>query len=1037
MKHLCPECHQALEKPADRCSCGWELADTLSHPTRSKSKGRDAGGVQSRVPSAVDAVEGRQSDDAKPIGRLPQTVEVQLAKAKKLIAGEAYLKALACINQAVADAPSERLAECMSLKGFLHYQLGEAEQAEQACTAAIEGNWEDPNTFAWRAASRGEQNKWRQAFNDLHRACELTAPDNDQYLALMEQYSEAAQEYFHEQTKQKSPPADTFCDRAWMYLRRGMLRKAERDFKLALSIQIDHHWSALGLAKTHHQAGVRQHLESLLLSAASDEAPIECRRSAFELSARINHHANLVAATDADLHQLYRLAGKDTRHRIQSCRIRAELGFPIRAMDTLTKILEADPGAMMGWLVRGDCHAAVKNYVSAVKDFTRFLNTHPNHIHAMLGRANALLAMKRYSLAHEDIDRVLEQAHDQYDAVLLQAKTLLAEDQLDEALLACEVATRLETLPEAFAVKAEVYHRLCNYSESFEEYSRAIEFAHDDLDQKAEYLYRRGASLYELEDSDGAYADFKKSSQLRPHHAGCWVWKAAAAARLEKWHLAITALKTAIDVHPSRSDAYHKLGRPVALKALKHFDRMEQQAPKTAKLHYYRAIAHQFLDDHERAVHDFDVARRRDKSDLDVLVARAQSLAELEDHELARADLTKVIRKDPDNHLARYVRASSLSVLGMEREALLDINKAIDAEPNFAKYYLLLGQLYLQTGHKKRATRAFDTAIVQDPSDAHTYHQRANVFVSMKRFRRAIRDFSHAIELAPESQMYEQRGQVHLHNGQPDLALEDFEAALSLNPAAAKAYRGRATVLVNRGKHKQVLIWLTKALHRFEDSEDLAEMLLARGKVFAQLGRWGLAMSDFTSVVRTVGDDDPVKLAALHAHGLANIHSRHYARALNDFQDVRKILIGDESSSKKTPPQSLMQVNEILGWLEQVEEKPDLPWPEIIGPEIPHKPPTRPPVTRKGVVLDDVTADRLHTEPPYRTWVLRTVDKKEFGPIRFQRLRDWLADGRIDVGAKVLRADWSKWRRVEKVFSDMVADEAPDEPNDEVGITPS
>ena len=222
-------------------------------------------------------------------------IDLQLSKAKTLIANEDYLKALACINQAVAESPEERLAECMSLKGFLHYQLGESDEAELACTAAIEGNWEDPNTFAWRAASRGEQNKWRLAFNDLHRACELTAPNSDEYLALMEEYSEAAQGYFHEQTKQASPSADIFCDRAWMYLRQGSLRKAERDFKLALSIEIDHHWSALGLAKTHHQAGVHKHLESLLLSAASSSAPLECRRSAFELSARINHQAGLVS----------------------------------------------------------------------------------------------------------------------------------------------------------------------------------------------------------------------------------------------------------------------------------------------------------------------------------------------------------------------------------------------------------------------------------------------------------------------------------------------------------------------------------------------------------------------------------------------------------------------------------------------------------------------------------------------------------------------------------------------------------------------
>ena len=699
---------------------------------------------------------------------------------------------------------------------------------------------------------------------------------------------------------------------------------------------------------------------------------------------------------------------------------------------------------MMGWLVRAECYTAIKSYMLAVKDFTRFLNVHPDHTGAMLGRASALLAMKRFPSVHQDLDRVLELTPDRYEAVLLKAKTLLAEDRLNDALVACDSATRLETIAEGFAVKAEIYHRLCNFSESFEEYSRAIEFAHEDLDQKAEYHYRRGASLYELENFEAAYSDFKKSTQLRPNHAGCFVWKAATGARLEKWHSSITALKMAVDVRPAASDSYHKLGRPVALKAIKHFDRREQQSSKNAKLHYYRALAHQFLEDHESAIRDFNVARRLDPKNREVLVARAQSLAELEDHELARSDLSKVIRKDPSHHAARYVRANSLSELGMEREALADLQKAIEIEPKCAKYYLLLGQLLLRTGHKKKATRAFDTAIVQDPEDAHSFEQRANVFLSMRQYRRSIRDFSHAIELSPgQALLLEQRGQAYLQDGQPELALEDFEAALALDPKVAKAYRGRAAVLVNRGKHDYVLIWLTKALHRFEDSNDLAELLLARGKVFAQMGRWNPAVSDFTVVIDLVPHDSKMLLTAQHARGLTKIHSRKYDKALNDLQQVKKLMIGQhppiidgQPLNEKRTSKAVQQIDGILDWLKQVEAKPDLPRPGILGPPIKLMPPTRPPVIRKGVVMDDMTVEQLQNDPPYNTWVLQTNDSKEYGPVQFGIMRGWVADGRVDVGAKLLRADWHKWQTAEKLFSDMVTEDPTDEPIDEPGITP-
>jgi len=1027
MKHVCPKCQKTLENSTS-CECGWGLSNVLSHSIDSQS---DQSAID--IPIVVDTEKNGTANSNRPIAEtlpgdaLPLAVDRQLSKAKELIAQQKFQEALACLTRAIADAPGERLPECMSLKGFTLYQLGDLEKAEKACTIAIEGNWEDPNTFAWRAASRGEQNKWRLAFNDLHRACELTAPHSDQYLALMEQYSEVAKEYFHEQTKLPSPPADVFCDRGWMYLRQGGLRKAERDFKLALSIDIDHRWSALGLAKAHHQAGVIQHLEPLLVSAANPNAPIECRRSAYELSARINHEAGMTAATDFDLHQLYRLAGKDYRRKIQSLRLRAELGFPIRSIDTLINILEATPDATMALLVRGECYTEIKSYTHAIKDFTRFLNVHPDHTDAMVGRAKALLGMRRFLFAHQDLDRVLELSPDHYEAVLLQAKTYLAEERLNEALTSCQHATRLETLPEGFAVKAEIYHQLCNFSESFEEYTRAIELARDN-DQKAEYLYRRGTSLYELENFEEAYYDFKTSSHLRPHHSGCWVWKAAAGARLEKWNVSINALKSAIDARPAAAESYRKIGRPVAMRAIKHFTRLEKHSPDTPVIYFYRALAHQFLGDHESAVRDFTTASHRDPGNLEILVARAQSLAESEDHELARSDLTKVIRNNPLNHAALYGRAHSLAALGLEPKARADLKKAIDIDPNCAKYHLLLAQLYLRSGQRKKATRAYDRAIVHDPNDANSYHQRAKVYLSMKLFRRAIRDFSTAIELAPRQAItIEQRGQAYLQNNQPELALEDFEAALGLDPCVAKAYRGRASVLVSRGMHEYVLIWLTKALHRFDNDNDLVEILLARGKVFAQMGRWSPATSDFTAVVELMRHDPQILLAARHARALTAVHSGHFENATMDFRKILK-LIPQDPSSAKAKERSLAQIEQILEWLGRIEAEPELPWPAILGPPIQLKPPTRPPVIRKGVILDDTSVESVKNVPPFNTWVLRTPEGKEYGPVHFGILRDWLADGRMDIGARLLRADWSNWKRVERLFPDMLPDDDTPEP---------
>ena len=254
---------------------------------------------------------------------------------------------------------------------------------------------------------------------------------------------------------------------------------------------------------------------------------------------------------------------------------------------------------------------------------------------------------------------------------------------------------------------------------------------------------------------------------------------------------------------------------------------------------------------------------------------------------------------------------------------------------------------------------------------------------------------------------------------QPELALEDFEAALMLNPQLAKSYRGRASILASRGQHEYVLIWLTKAIHRFENPRDLVEVLFARGKAFAQMGRWNPAVSDFSAVINLKREDPQLVLAARHARGLTNVQAGRFEKAAKDFMRIKRLLSADIPDGTP-PPQSIQQVDQILDWLEKAEVDPNLPWLEAMGKPIKSKTPTRPPVIRRGVKLDETIVNAWKNEPPYDSWVIRASADREYGPVRFGILASWIQDGRIDVGMKLLRADWAKWKRVERLFPDIL-----------------
>ena len=71
--------------------------------------------------------------------------------------------------------------------------------------------------------------------------------------------------------------------------------------------------------------------------------------------------------------------------------------------------------------------------------------------------------------------------------------------------------------------------------------------------------------------------------------------------------------------------------------------------------------------------------------------------------------------------------------------------------------------------------------------------------------------------------------------------------------------------------------------------------------------------------------------------------------------------------------------------------------------------------TRPNVISDPVEVvanDQFNNIPPYDTWVLRTEDKKEFGPVYKKTLDLWISQGRAAIGMKLLRADWKIWIRI-------------------------
>ncbi len=1046
----CPKCQTNLEMFALKCEhCGWSIIASqppdaangqgdrpisLSPSNLTGDESNKSLSPTTQLNNNHRAERASKSQGASPAAnhsrvdseRLAQSVKAarrEFERGMELVEAEDFANAMAHFNRAIVIAPVERLGEFYSLRGYCHLKQSDFRRAEKDCTEAIRLNCCDPQTYAWRAAARGEQLNWPAAFDDLDLACIAAGSQRDAYLELMESYADTASEHYRSEIAAGNDSAHLFFSRGWVYLRCGKYDKSFRDFQLAIKLERDHPWAWTGLAKLwteeHIDAATFEKIDQNIEVAVpppnddsdiirwcsrGEHGDVNCRREALQMRSRLYRDAGKLDAAKKDLQTLVDMAGDDPDALVACCELRFEMGQAMPAVTQLNQVLKAHPEFQKALLLRGRCFACVKNYSLAASDLTRYHQLNSEDHVAGIELAKVYLATNQIDNAEVQFEKAINANHGSFDAYHGFSRVFLKKNRLDVALTQCQKAIAIDNRrAEAFATEAEIYLRLSDDTRGIDSYCRAINIESNE-EVKANYLYMRGVAYYNLNQFEAALEDFQKSCQLRPNHAGGLVWKAAACSRLEQWTQAIVCLNRAMEIRPNAAQQYQQLGRPVARKAIKHFNRRLLENEDDVDTYRERALANQFLSMFASSIDDLTTALDLEPGNADLLIRRGQVYAITGDQKSAIEDFSRAVKIDRRNHLARYYRAQARVKCGHTDRAQRDIQKAIRIDSLQPAYHHLLAKIYLQNNRPDQVVLSLDRSILLDSTDVAAFKLRGDVQAKLKNYFSAVSDYTRALELDPSlTELLVLRAQTLVKANKPREAIEDFEMALTRDPHLPKAYSGRALALASLGAHEYATIWLTKALHRFKKPRDLAELLFARGKIFYQMLLYASATIDFTAVSRIMRDDPKIVAAAKYARAIARVQTGRRDLAEKDFSEVLEM-------DPTNDPSKLA-----LHWINN-RDTVELP-PFLIKP-VRTKRPMRPPVVRSKVTMTTRPRD-WRAERQYDSWILRTLEKKEYGPIQRDVLNRWIEDGRIDFGMKLLRADWSKWQRVERVFKEL------------------
>jgi lipoprotein NlpI len=105
-----------------------------------------------------------------------------------------------------------------------------------------------------------------------------------------------------------------------------------------------------------------------------------------------------------------------------------------------------------------------------------------------------------------------------------------------------------------------------------------------------------------------------------------------------------------------------------------------------------------------------------------------------------------------------------------------------------------------------RCTAAIESGYLSDQNKRGAFNNRGIAYKNKRDYKNAIQDFSAAIELNPnDTKALNNRGALYMTLGDWESAIEDYDRALNLDPNYAMAFKNRGVAYLNKGDYRRAI----------------------------------------------------------------------------------------------------------------------------------------------------------------------------------------------------------------------------------------
>ncbi len=280
-----------------------------------------------------------------------------------------------------------------------------------------------------------------------------------------------------------------------------------------------------------------------------------------------------------------------------------------------------------------------------------------------------------------------------------------------------------------------------------------------------------------------------------------------------------------------------------------------------------------------------------------IWIERGNQLWRLKKDDRALQAFDRAIQlNDPEyTYLAWYGKAMVYGRKYKAREAIEALDQALATLPAREKGSEFHGEIlnyqgvfYEQMNQSEKAIDSFEQAIKISPQNPNYYNSLSSALQNIKRYDRALAAINRAIEIAPRSSWYINRGNIYKDLKKWDLALADYNQALVLNPNNPRAYIARTDVYEERKEWDLALADYNRAI---EIDANFAAAYITRGSFYTDRKQWDLALADFNKAI-TIDPNNP------RSYGMRGI--------FYNFQSEEELAIADLTKEIEINPYSVV-----------------------------------------------------------------------------------------------------------------------------------